>query len=79
MNPESPPAEVPKTSESVENTMGYDPCPVCKAIQNIESKFWIGCDVCGTMMSAKVSLLHLMKKRIFAVAVARNVELDDVL
>ncbi len=47
MNPESPPAEVPKTSESVENTMGYDPCPVCKAIQNIESKFWIGCDECG--------------------------------
>ena len=35
--------------------------------------------VCGTMMSAKVSLLHLMKKRKFAVAVARNVELDDVL
>lgn len=27
--------------------MGYDPCPVCKAIQNIESKFWIGCDECG--------------------------------
>lgn len=33
--------------------------------------------VCGTMMSVKVSLLHLMKKRIFAAVVARNVELDD--
>lgn len=34
--------------------------------------------VCGTMMSVKVSLLHLMKKRIFAVAAARNVEISDI-